>query len=388
MRNGVALQASLFLIAAWLMLSCPVAGADVVRPHYVDVDARKSTVLSGTRFVSSERRSKSTNIIRTDALTGERQTIFRVSSGWRLVSFSAGGGKVLLVQARVSSPPGASPRVLTSTATLMDDDGTDRKVVSRTSTYAHSGEFCGMGIEWGSVHPDGSILIGKARYSRMNRSKRRPCIGEDGRAHASSYGYQLMRVDPVTGKRIHHNLRSDPPAPGEWGNSYSPNGRLLALGTKRRWRILNLVTGEVSVRRLPKRFAAVSALSISDQGAIGFALYEHKRTRRDTTVRTSQVIYPNILESAQYREFAHDDEQQETGRFCGGQYVRFDSAWPLRLVGYAVSDPSSTFLYTLPSPPDSYQIRFDCDDRNLLVDVRVIGGSPNRYLVPLAATVP
>lgn len=383
-----ALRLTVLGIAAWLMLSCPIAVADVVRPHYVDADARKSTVLSGTHFVSSERRSKSTNIIRTDALTGERQTIFRVSSGWRLVSFSAGGGKVLLVQTRVSSPPGASPRVLTSTATLMDDDGTDRKLVSTTIAYTHSGEFCGMGIEWGSVHPDGSILVSKVRYSRLSRSKRRPCLWSDGRAHASSYGYQLTRIDPLTGKRTHHNLRTELSAPGDWDNSISPNGRLLALGTKRSWRILNLLTGEMSVRSFPKRFSQVSAVTISDDGAIGFALYEHKRSRGVTTVNTSQIIYPNILESGEYREFAHDDEQLHTGRFCGRQYVTYDSSWPLRLAGYAISNPASTFFYTLPSPPDSYQIKFDCDDRNLLVDVRVIGGTPNRYLVPLAATSP
>lgn len=382
------MRLSFSLAAAWLILSCQVAVADVVRPHYGSPDARKTTVLSGTHFVSSERRSKSTNIIRTDALTGERLTIFRVSSGWRLVSFSAGGGKVLLVQARVSSPRGASPRVLTNTATLMDDDGSNRKLVATTSAYTHSGEFCGMGIDWGSVHPDGSILIGKVRFSRMYRSARHPCFGADGQAHDSRYGYQITRVDPVTGRSIRHELRNDPSVPGEWGNSYSPNGRLLAIGSKRSLRILNLVTGETTVRRLPKRFSKLSGPSISDDGAIGFALYELKRSRGDTTVHTSQVIFPNILESSEFREFAHDDDSLHTGRFCGRQYVTFDSSWPLRLAGYAINDPASTFIYSLPSPPDSYQIRFDCDDRNLLVDVRVIGGKPNRYLVPLAATAP
>lgn len=383
------MRLTISLAAAWLLMSCPVASADVVRPHYGSPDARKTSVLSGTHFVTSERRSKTTNIIRTDLLSGERRTIYRLSSGWRLVSFSAGGGKVLLVQARVSSPRAASPRVLTNTATLMDDDGTDLRIIDTTRAFTHSGEYCGIGIDWGAVHPDRSILIGKVRYSRLNNSERRPCFGADGRSHGPSYGYQVTRVDPMTGKRINHNLRRDPTVPGEWGYNYSPNGRLLALKTKRGLRVLNLITGQSSVRSLPKRFAGVHPVSISDDGAIGFALYGRKRFRGDTTIHTSQIIYPNILESNQYREFAYEDDTQDTGRFCGGQYVTFDSAWPLRFAGHSINDPSATYSYALPTPShDALEIGFDCDDRNLLVDVRPIGSTPSRYLVPLAATTP
>lgn len=382
-RISLRIQIYLAAGAALLLVICPTAGADVVNPGYADLDSRKSALLSGKYFVTAERRSKVTNIIRTDTSTGERRTIYRLQTGSRLVSYSAGGNSVLLVQSRTTSPRGVSPRAVTDTATLMNNDGSNQRLVATTRMFQHSKYYCGTGIDWGAVHADQSVLISKVKYFRLDGKGRQPCLGDDGRPHAPRYGFRLTRLDTNTGATIHHNLFLHPGMPAETARQFSPNGRLFATKTKRGWRLQNLVTGQVVFRRLPKRFADVSSVTISDDGAMAFAVYLPDRFRGDTTIHTSQVLFPNILESYNYREFAFKDDPQDVGRFCGRQYVTNHTAWPLQLIGHDVGNPEMTSTYSFPTPSDSYQYRVDCDSKNLFLDVRQIGGMPSRHLKPL-----
>lgn len=367
-----------------MLLVCPAASADVIKPGYVDLDSRKTALLSGKYFVTAERRSKVTNIVRTDATTGERLTIYRLERGSRLISYSAGGNYVLLVQSRVTTPKGASPRVSTHTATLMNNDGTAQQVVASTREYKQTKHFCGTGIDWGAVHADRSVLISKVKYFRLDGSKRHPCVGEDGRPHAPRFGYRLSRLDTITGTSTHHNLFGDPGLPGESTNQFSPNGRLFVTSSKRGWELLDLVSGKTVVRRPPKRFDDVTFLTVSDEGALAFAIYLPDRFRGDSTIHTSQVLYSNILTSDIYSEFDFEDDPQQTGRFCGHQYVTDGSAWPLKLIGHDIGNPERTFTYAFPTPAGSYAYRLDCDAENLFVEFRDNKGKSRRHLMPLA----
>lgn len=379
----VPVTSCLVAAAALFLMVCPTASADVIKPGYGDVESRKTALLSGKFFVTAERRSKVTNVIRTDSITGERITIYRVETGSRLVSYSASGNFVLLVQSRVTTPKGASPRVATHTATLMNNDGSDQRIVSLTRGFQQSKHFCGAGIDWGAVHSDRSVLISKVKYSRLDGTKRRPCVGDDGRAHAPRYGYRLSRIDTATGTSMHHDLFSDPGIPGESEHQFSPDGRLLALNMKRGWKFLHLVTGKTVIRRLSKRFADATSATISDEGALAFVIQRPPRFRGDRSIHTSHVLYPNILATRIYREIAGMDDWQVAGRFCGRQYVVHGSAWPLQLVGYDVADPATKFTYSFPTPADSYEYRISCDAEHLLAEVKY-NGVRSRHLKPLA----